>query len=51
MHDPLYLTDSAKNSIVTFIHGFMGSLRQFDSLAQSVHALGYSTVSYSVAPW
>jgi carboxylesterase len=28
-----------------FIHGFMGSPRQFDKLAQTVHRLGYSAAS------
>ena len=45
MHDPIYLENTAKNSIFVFIHGFMGSPRQFDRLAHSVHAQGYSAAS------
>ena len=45
MHNPFYLENSAKNSIVVFIHGFMGSPQQFSRLAKNVHAQGYSVLS------
>ena len=38
-------TGSAFRTVVVFIHGFMGSPRQFDKLAQSVKDEGYSTTS------
>ena len=41
-HKPLFLQNSDKKSIIVFIHGFMGSPRQFDFLAQAVYARGYS---------
>ena len=45
MHEPLILENSVKDSIIVFIHGFMGSPRQFDRLAQFMYAQGYSVAS------
>ena len=45
MHEPLFLKNSGKNSIIVFIHGFMGSPRQFDMLAHSAYSHGYSAYS------
>ena len=45
MHDPLFLENPEKKGMVVFIHGFMGSPRQFDNLAQSIHSQGYSVAS------
>ena len=45
MHEPFYLEGIAKKGIVVFIHGFLGSPRQFSRLAQSVHLQGYSAAS------
>jgi len=45
MHDPFYLENSAKKCVVVFIHGFMGGPLQFERLAQSIHAQGYSAAS------
>ena len=45
MHTPLFLENSAGKGLVVFVHGFMGSPRQFDYLAESVHRQGYSAAS------
>jgi esterase/lipase len=39
-HTPFFLDSPTGNAIVVFIHGFMGSPRQFDSLALSVKQKG-----------
>ena len=44
-HEPLFLESNAENGIVIFIHGFMGSPRQFDKLAEAVHKQGFSAAS------
>jgi len=41
-HDPIFIEGSESKGIVVFIHGFMGSPRQFDKLANSVHNRGYA---------
>ena len=45
LHKPQLYLNPASNDIVIFIHGFMGSPRQFESLAQAVHRQGYSAAS------
>ena len=42
IHAPLFLKGSADIGLVMFVHGFMGSPRQFDKLAGVAHRLGYS---------
>ena len=44
-HEPLYLENTANRRIVVFIHGFMGTPRQFDEMAKIVHSQGYSAAS------
>jgi len=44
-HKPKFYENSASSDIVVFIHGFMGSPRQFDSLAEAVHRQGYSAAT------
>ena len=44
-HAPLFLEGPDDRGLVVFVHGFMGSPRQFDKLAQTVHRKGYSAVS------
>jgi len=44
-HSPLYLRGSSANDTVVFIHGFMGSPRQFDSLADAVFRQGCSAAA------
>jgi len=44
-HAPLFLNNPADKGIVVFIHGFLGSPRQFDSLADSVHKEGFSAAA------
>jgi carboxylesterase len=45
MHETRILKNSVKADIVVFIHGFMGSPRQFDRLADVVYSKGYSAMS------
>lgn len=45
VHKPLFLDNSADKGIVVFVHGFMGSPRQFDKMAENVHCQGYSVAS------
>jgi carboxylesterase len=45
MHEPQFLESAGKAAIVVFIHGFMGSPRQFDRLAKVAHDNGFSTMS------
>jgi len=44
-HAPLYLESPMGKGLVIFVHGFMGSPRQFDRLAEVVHSKGYSAAS------
>ena len=41
-HAPLFLEKPAYYGIVIFIHGFMGSPRQFDRIAEVTHTNGYN---------
>ncbi|MCL2226036.1 MAG: alpha/beta fold hydrolase [Oscillospiraceae bacterium] len=41
-HAPSFLENPQSDSIVVFIHGFMGSPRQFDGLAKAVHMNGFN---------
>ena len=45
VHKPFFLEHPEKKAIVVFVHGFMGSPRQFDRLAKSAYALGYCAAS------
>lgn len=45
MHEPLYINTPAANGLVIFIHGFMGSPRQFDGLLDAVTKQGLSAAS------
>jgi len=45
MHNPIFFENTANNAFVIFIHGFMGSPRQFDKLAESIHRHGFSVAS------
>ena len=42
LHAPLFLEAPSDKGIVIFIHGFLGSPRQFDVLARAVHKQGCS---------
>jgi len=44
-HEPIFLENPADNGIVVFIHGFMGSPRQFYKFAESVHKQGKSATT------
>jgi len=44
-HAPFFLQGSQEKGVVIFIHGFMGSPRQFDKLAASVHKQGRSAAA------
>ena len=44
-HAPYFLENPAENGIVVFIHGFMGSPRQFDMLAAAVQKQGRSAAA------
>ena len=44
-HAPYFLENPAENGIVIFIHGFMGSPRQFDKLAAAVQKQGRSAAA------
>jgi len=44
-HLPRFLQGSPANDIVVFVHGFMGSPRQFDSLADAVFRQGCSAAA------
>jgi len=44
-HEKLYLKNPGASGIVIFIHGFMGSPRQFDTLVQTVHEQGLSVAA------
>jgi len=44
-HAPLILENPAGKGIVVFIHGFMGSPRQFDKLVKIVYQEGYSAAA------
>jgi len=43
-HAPLFLKAPSAKGLVVFTHGFMGSPRQFDDLADAVHKEGFSAV-------
>ena len=45
MHEPIFLKNNESDAVVVFIHGFMGSPRQFDALARSVRHQGFSAAS------
>lgn len=45
LHTPSFLENSTSKGIVIFIHGFMGSPRQFDKLAESIHRAGFSAAA------
>jgi len=45
LHTPIYLENPIKSGIVVFIHGFMGSPRQFDYLAAAVYDRGFSAAA------
>ena len=45
MHQPTFSESPAAKGIVIFIHGFMGSPRQFNKLAANVYNHGYSVAS------
>lgn len=45
MHNAQFTELPGKTGIVLFIHGYMGSPRQFDKLANAVNRAGYSTLS------
>ena len=45
MHEPLFLENTGSKSIVVFIHGFMGSPNQFDSLVELAGSCGVSAAS------
>ena len=45
LHAPVYLENPAKPGVAVFIHGFMGSPRQFDFLTASVYDKGLSVAS------
>lgn len=45
IHTPLFLESPENKGIVVFIHGFLGSPRQFDRFAQAVHQQGFSTAA------
>ena len=45
IHAPSFLENAAENGIVIFVHGFMGSPRQFDDFAAAVYESGRSTAS------
>ena len=45
MHNPVFLENPVSGGVIVFIHGFMGSPRQFDKLSQSAHRYGYSAAS------
>lgn len=45
LHAPKFCANPVSNGIVIFIHGFMGSPRQFDRLLEAVHSEGYSAAS------
>jgi len=42
LHAPQYIVNPINKGIVVFIHGFLGSPCQFDSLAQTAYGQGYS---------
>jgi len=44
-HEPLFLENKESREIIVFIHGFMGSPRQFDRLAELSHKNGYNALS------
>ena len=44
-HTPTFLENPDSKSLAVFIHGFMGSPRQFDYLAEAAHAYGCSAAS------
>ena len=44
-HEPFFLENPADNGLVVFIHGFMGSPRQFIRLAETVHRQGLSAAA------
>ena len=45
MHNAQFIELPDKVGIVLFIHGYMGSPRQFDKLANAVNKVGYSSLS------
>ena len=45
MHSPKFLENSDKTNIVIFIHGYMGSPRQFDRLVEIAYNEGCSVLS------
>ena len=45
MHEPIFYLNPENSTVVVFIHGFMGSPRQFERTAHSVHAQGFSAAS------
>jgi len=45
LHAPLYLDSPTNKGLVVFIHGFMGSPRQFDRLAEVINREGYSVAA------
>jgi len=44
-HEPFFLENPAGGNLVIFIHGFMGSPRQFDKLAEAAAEQGYSAAA------
>ena len=42
-HEPVFLKNPADRGLVVFIHGFLGSPRQFDELSDVAQQDGYST--------
>ena len=45
LHAPLFVENPAHKGIVVFIHGFMGSPRQFDRFAETICQQGYSAAA------
>jgi len=45
MHNPVFLENPTNGGVIVFIHGFMGSPRQFDKLAQNAQRHGHSAAS------
>jgi carboxylesterase len=45
MHEARLMKNTSNAGIVVFVHGFLGSPRQFDRLAEAAYSKGYSTLS------
>ena len=44
-HAPIFLNNPTDKGLVVFIHGFMGSPRQFGELGEAVHKRGFAVAS------